>query len=224
MPPVSAAPLPRLAQEAAAAARLEHGNCRWRDVWSEWRPAFPRRAPARLPGGLCRGRARPAGLGAADPGPGRDLAPYRLAPLPGPRPADASLPGYLHGSCGRSPWRRNGARWCPLRRFYPGRRPRLPGPHRPDVLRRRGSVKIRFADPRVHPALRFNYLSTDTDRREWVEAIHVARHILNQRAFDPYHDHCHAVVEPIHHELHGYELLRRTTDARGQRGVNLQRG
>ena len=52
----------------------------------------------------------------------------------------------------------------------------------------RGSVKIRFADPRVHPALRFNYLSTDTDRREWVEAIHVARHILNQRAFDPCND------------------------------------
>ena len=52
----------------------------------------------------------------------------------------------------------------------------------------RGSVKIRFADPRVHPALRFNYLSTDTNRRKWVEAIHVARHILNQRAFDPYND------------------------------------
>jgi choline dehydrogenase len=52
----------------------------------------------------------------------------------------------------------------------------------------RGSVKIKSADPRVHPALRFNYLSTDTDRREWVEAIHVARHILNQRAFDPYND------------------------------------
>ena len=52
----------------------------------------------------------------------------------------------------------------------------------------RGSVKIKSADPRVHPALRFNYLSTDTDRREWVEAIHVARHILNQPAFDPYND------------------------------------
>ncbi|MBV9452333.1 MAG: choline dehydrogenase [Streptosporangiaceae bacterium] len=50
----------------------------------------------------------------------------------------------------------------------------------------RGSVRIKSADPRVHPALRFNYLSTDQDRREWVEAIHVARHILNQKAFDPY--------------------------------------
>src|SRR4029434_866498 len=37
-----------------------------------------------------------------------------------------------------------------------------------------------------HPALRFNYLSTQQDRREWVEAIHVARHILNQPALAPY--------------------------------------
>ncbi|MER3409562.1 MAG: choline dehydrogenase [Thermoleophilia bacterium] len=50
----------------------------------------------------------------------------------------------------------------------------------------RGSVKIRSADPRVKPALRFNYLSTDKDRREWVEAIRCARHILNQPAFEPY--------------------------------------
>ncbi len=50
----------------------------------------------------------------------------------------------------------------------------------------RGSVKIRSRDPRVKPALRFNYLSTDQDRREWVEAIGVARHILNQPAFDPF--------------------------------------
>jgi choline dehydrogenase len=50
----------------------------------------------------------------------------------------------------------------------------------------RGSVKIKSADPAVHPALRFNYLSTDQDRREWVEAIHVARRILGQKAFEPF--------------------------------------
>ncbi len=50
----------------------------------------------------------------------------------------------------------------------------------------RGTLKIKSADPTVHPALRFNYLSTDQDRREWVEAIHCARDILNQPAFDPY--------------------------------------
>jgi len=47
----------------------------------------------------------------------------------------------------------------------------------------RGSVKITSPDPTVHPALRFNYLSTDQDRREWVEAIRVARDILRQPGF-----------------------------------------
>ena len=50
----------------------------------------------------------------------------------------------------------------------------------------RGSVKIKSADPAIHPALRFNYLSTSQDRREWVEAIRCARHILTQPAFAPY--------------------------------------
>ena len=50
----------------------------------------------------------------------------------------------------------------------------------------RGSVKITTLDARVHPALRFNYVSTDQDRREWVEAIRVARRILEQPAMDPY--------------------------------------
>jgi choline dehydrogenase len=50
----------------------------------------------------------------------------------------------------------------------------------------RGTVKAVSADPRVHPALRFNYLSTETDRREWVEAIGVARSILDQPAMAPF--------------------------------------
>ena len=50
----------------------------------------------------------------------------------------------------------------------------------------RGSVKITSRDPRVHPALRFNYLSTEQDRREWVEAVRVARKILSQPAMDPF--------------------------------------
>jgi choline dehydrogenase len=50
----------------------------------------------------------------------------------------------------------------------------------------RGSVQITSTDPAVHPALRFNYLSTEQDRREWVEAIHVARDILSQPAMDPF--------------------------------------
>jgi choline dehydrogenase len=50
----------------------------------------------------------------------------------------------------------------------------------------RGSSHVRSADPRDHPALRFNYLSTAQDRREWLEAISVARSILGQPAFAPY--------------------------------------
>jgi choline dehydrogenase len=50
----------------------------------------------------------------------------------------------------------------------------------------RGSIKIKSTDPREHPAMTFNYLSTDQDRREWVEAIRVARGILTQPAFDPF--------------------------------------
>ncbi|MEU7739608.1 choline dehydrogenase [Nonomuraea sp. NPDC049158] len=47
----------------------------------------------------------------------------------------------------------------------------------------RGSVRIRSADPRRKPALRFNYLSTEQDRREWVEAVRHARAILSQPAW-----------------------------------------
>jgi choline dehydrogenase len=48
----------------------------------------------------------------------------------------------------------------------------------------RGSVKITSIDPHVHPALRFNYLSTEQDRREWIECVRAARAILGQPAFD----------------------------------------
>ncbi|MBA2558284.1 MAG: GMC family oxidoreductase N-terminal domain-containing protein, partial [Propionibacteriales bacterium] len=57
------------------------------------------------------------------------------------------------------------------------------GPMYSDV---RGSVKITSTDPKQYPALRFNYLSTPNDRREWIEAIHVARDILTQPAFEPF--------------------------------------
>jgi choline dehydrogenase len=50
----------------------------------------------------------------------------------------------------------------------------------------RGTLRITSSDPRAHPALRFNYLSTEQDRREWVEAIACARHILDRPAFAEY--------------------------------------
>ena len=50
----------------------------------------------------------------------------------------------------------------------------------------RGSVKIQSKDPKEHPKLRFNYLSTEQDRREWGEAVRCARKILNQPAFEEF--------------------------------------
>src|SRR3954468_21328751 len=50
----------------------------------------------------------------------------------------------------------------------------------------RGTIQLKSADPRVHPAMTFNYLSTEQDRREWIEGVHVARDILNQPAMAPF--------------------------------------
>jgi choline dehydrogenase len=47
----------------------------------------------------------------------------------------------------------------------------------------RGWVRIDSTDPTAKPKMLFNYLSTPTDRKEWVEAIRTARLILNQPAF-----------------------------------------
>jgi choline dehydrogenase len=52
----------------------------------------------------------------------------------------------------------------------------------------RGWVRITSTDPKQHPKMLFNYLTTPNDRREWVEAIRVARNILNQPAFAPFND------------------------------------
>ncbi len=57
------------------------------------------------------------------------------------------------------------------------------GPNNSDA---RGSIKIKSSDPSEYPSLRFNYLSTEQDRREWVEAIRSARNIMNQPAFDAF--------------------------------------
>jgi choline dehydrogenase len=50
----------------------------------------------------------------------------------------------------------------------------------------RGTLRIRSTNPRMPPAMQFNYLSTEQDRREWVEAIRVARRILGQPALAEY--------------------------------------
>ncbi len=50
----------------------------------------------------------------------------------------------------------------------------------------RGSIKLKTSNPYDKPALLFNYLSTEQDKREWIEAIRHARNILTQPAFDRY--------------------------------------
>jgi choline dehydrogenase len=50
----------------------------------------------------------------------------------------------------------------------------------------RGRLRIRSADPLEKPALQFNYLDTEGDRREWVEAIRRTREILGQPALAPF--------------------------------------
>ncbi|NNF56115.1 MAG: choline dehydrogenase [Acidimicrobiales bacterium] len=50
----------------------------------------------------------------------------------------------------------------------------------------KGTVKITSTNPRKKPAIQFNYLSTERDRREWIEAVRIARRILSQPAFDKY--------------------------------------
>jgi choline dehydrogenase len=57
------------------------------------------------------------------------------------------------------------------------------GPMYSDV---RGTCKAVSSDPRVKPALLFNYLSTENDRREWIEAVRVTRRILGAPAFKPF--------------------------------------
>ncbi|HSI76251.1 MAG TPA: choline dehydrogenase [Lunatimonas sp.] len=55
------------------------------------------------------------------------------------------------------------------------------GPMNTDV---RGHVKIKSAEPNEYPSILFNYLSTEQERKEWIEAIRCTRNLINQPAFD----------------------------------------
>lgn len=56
----------------------------------------------------------------------------------------------------------------------------------PTLSDARGSVKIRSANPSDKPALRFNYLSTEKDRREWVECLRATRSLASQPALSEF--------------------------------------
>ncbi|MFO7884904.1 MAG: GMC oxidoreductase, partial [Desulfobacteraceae bacterium] len=48
----------------------------------------------------------------------------------------------------------------------------------------RGRVKIKSQNPEEYPSILFNYLSTEQERKEWVEAIRKSREIIEQPAFN----------------------------------------
>ena len=50
----------------------------------------------------------------------------------------------------------------------------------------RGAVKITSKDPKAHPSMQFNYLSTDYDRRFMIEGMKFTRRIMAAEAFAPY--------------------------------------
>lgn len=50
----------------------------------------------------------------------------------------------------------------------------------------RGRVQLKSRDPRQHPSIRFNYMSTGQDWQEFRDAIRITREIINQPALDPY--------------------------------------
>jgi choline dehydrogenase len=42
-----------------------------------------------------------------------------------------------------------------------------------------GEIRLRSADPEMHPAIRPNYLATETDRRTMIDAVNIARSIAS---------------------------------------------
>jgi len=50
----------------------------------------------------------------------------------------------------------------------------------------RGSVAIRSSDPREAPAIHYNYLATENDRRVMVDGLKIARRIVNARPLSDY--------------------------------------
>lgn len=57
------------------------------------------------------------------------------------------------------------------------------GPMNSDV---RGHVKIKSANPLDYPSILFNYLSTEQERKHWVEAIRLSRKIIETEAMSDY--------------------------------------
>ena len=52
----------------------------------------------------------------------------------------------------------------------------------------RGRVRLASADPKQAPSIVFNYMQTESDRREVIDGLRLTREILGQPAFAPYDD------------------------------------
>ncbi|PHV11890.1 choline dehydrogenase [Chitinimonas sp. BJB300] len=50
----------------------------------------------------------------------------------------------------------------------------------------RGRIHIKSRDPRQHPSILFNYMSTEQDRQEFRDGIRITREIMSQAALEPY--------------------------------------
>jgi choline dehydrogenase len=50
----------------------------------------------------------------------------------------------------------------------------------------KGDIKLRNSDPFEQPVARFNYLSTEQDRQEWIDGVRATRALMNQAAFAPF--------------------------------------
>jgi choline dehydrogenase len=77
----------------------------------------------------------------------------------------------------------------------------------------RGSVRIRSADPRAAPAIRYNYLATENDRRVMVEGLKIARRIAHAAPLSGYivkEEHPGAEVQTDEDLL---EVLRRSGES-----------
>ena len=57
------------------------------------------------------------------------------------------------------------------------------GPVNSDV---RGRIKIKSPNPEEYPSIKFNYLSTEQDQKEWCEAIRCSRKIIETSAMSEY--------------------------------------
>ncbi len=52
----------------------------------------------------------------------------------------------------------------------------------------RGRIQLKSNDPRAHPSIIFNYLQTQEDQQDVIDAVRITREILAQDAFAPFAD------------------------------------